>query len=74
VVARGPAVLATVAALVLVNLGLAALIAQAVGTRGFVELWVAAVLLVLGVVAVAVAVTLWRGYLNAVRGPSRSDH
>ena len=72
-VARGPAVLATVAALVLVNLGLAALIAQAVGARGFVGLWVAAVLLVLGVVAAAVAVTLWRGYLNAVRRPPRGD-
>jgi hypothetical protein len=73
VVARGRAVMATVAALVLVNLGLAALIAAAVGARGFVALWMAAVLLVLGVVAAGVAVTLWRGYLQSVRGPSRTD-
>jgi hypothetical protein len=62
---RGPAVVATAAALALVNLGLALLIALAVGTRGFVPVWVAALLLVLGIVATAVAVTLWRGYLHA---------
>jgi hypothetical protein len=71
---RGPAVLATIAALALVNLGLASLIAAAVGARGFVPIWAAVVLLVVGVVAAAVAVTLWRGYLNAVRGPSPTDH
>jgi fatty acid desaturase len=64
---RGPAVLATAAALALVNLGLALLIALAVGARGFVPVWVAALLLVLGIVATTVAVTLWRGYLNARR-------
>jgi hypothetical protein len=62
---RGPAVLATAAALALVNLGLASLIALAVGARGGVPLWAAIVLLVVGVVAAAVAVTLWRGYLHA---------
>lgn len=65
---RGPAVLATAAALALVNLGLASLIALAVGTSGIVPLWVSALLLALGIVAAAVAVTLWRGYLNSVRG------
>jgi hypothetical protein len=64
---RGPAVLATIAALALVNLGLASLIAAAVGARGFVPLWAALVLLVVGAAAAAVAVTLWRGYLNSVR-------
>jgi hypothetical protein len=66
---RGPAVLATVAALALVNLGLASLIASAVGARGFIPVWVAVVLLVLGVVAAGVAVTLWRGYLSTMRSP-----
>jgi hypothetical protein len=70
---RGPAVLATVAALALVNLGLASLIALAVGARGFVPIWAAVVLLVVGVVAAAVAVTLWRGYLSSVRGPMTPD-
>jgi hypothetical protein len=32
-----------------------------------VPVWVAALLLVLGIVATTVAVTLWRGYLNARR-------
>lgn len=67
---RGPAVLASAAALALVNLGLAALIASAVGARGLVPVWVAAVLLIVGAIAVAVAVTLWRGYLSSTRGPS----
>jgi len=66
---RGPAVLATIAALALVNLGLASLIAAAVGARGFVPIWVVGVLLVLGVVATAAAVTLWRGYLRSLHDP-----
>jgi hypothetical protein len=68
---RGPAVLATIAALALVNVGLASLIASAVGARGFVPLWAAVTLCVLGIVAAAVAATLWRAYLNAVRAPDR---
>jgi hypothetical protein len=70
---RGPAVLATIAALALVNVGLASLIATAVGARGFVPIWAALILLVVGVVAAAVAATLWRGYLNSVRRPSTPD-
>ena len=68
-VSRGPAVLATIAALALVNLGLAPLIAAAVGARGFVPIWAALALLVLGVMAAALAVTLWRGYLRSLRDP-----
>ena len=64
---RGPAVVMTIAALVLLNLGLASLIAAAAGARGFVPIWVAVVRLVLGVTATAVAVTLWRGYLRSLR-------
>jgi hypothetical protein len=64
---RGPAVLATCAALALVNLGLALLIASAVGTRAFVPIWVAIVLVVAGAIAAGVAVTLWRGYLSSLR-------
>ena len=59
--------LATIAALALVNLGLASLIASAVGARGFVPVWAALVLLALGAGAAAGAIMLWRGYLNAVR-------
>ncbi|HLZ30859.1 MAG TPA: hypothetical protein VKV73_26370 [Chloroflexota bacterium] len=66
---RGPAVLMTIAALVLVNLGLASLIAAAVSARGFLPLWAAVALLVLGVMAAGVAVTLWRGYLRSLRDP-----
>ncbi len=66
---RGPAVLATAAALALVNLGLALLIASAVGGRGFGPIWLTPVLLGLGVVAAAFAVTLWRGYMRSVREP-----
>ncbi len=66
---RGHAVLATVAALALVNLGLASLIASTVGARGFLPSWVTAVVLVLGIVAIAAAVTLWRGYLQSLRDP-----
>jgi hypothetical protein len=66
---RGPAVLATIGALALVNLGLASLIASAAGARGFVPIWAAVVLLVLGVIAAALAVTLWRGYLRSLRAP-----
>jgi hypothetical protein len=66
-ISRGPAVLATVAALALVNLGLASLIALAVNARGFVPVWAALGLLALGIVAVVVAVTLWRSYLRSAR-------
>jgi hypothetical protein len=70
---RGPAVLATAAALAFVNLGLASLIVLAVGARGFAPMWLGLVLLVLGVMAAAIAVRLWRGYLSSVRGPSSTD-
>jgi hypothetical protein len=62
-------VLATAAALALVNVGLALLIALAVGARGFVPGWVAALLLALGLAVTVVAVTLWRGYLRARMTP-----
>ena len=64
---RGPAVVATAGALAFVNAGLAALIALAAGSRGFVPVWAGVVLLVLGVVFAVVAVTLWRGYLHSLR-------
>jgi len=34
----------------------------------FVPAWIAIAVLVLGVVAAAVAVTLWRGYFKSLRG------
>jgi hypothetical protein len=67
VVSRGPAVIATVIALVLINVGLAASIVEAVGARSFAPVWVCLVLLVVGAAAAAAAVVLWRQYLAAVR-------
>jgi hypothetical protein len=66
-VSRGPAVSATVIALVLMNVGLAALIVEAVGARSFAPPWVSLGLLVLGAAAAAGAVVLWRQYLTAAR-------
>jgi hypothetical protein len=66
-VSRGPAVIATVVALVLINVGLAASIVEAVGARSFAPLWVSLVLLVVGVAAAAGAVVLWRQYLSTTR-------
>ena len=64
---RGPAVLTTALALVLINVGLAALIVEAVGARSFAPLWVSLVLLAVGAAAAAGAVVLWRQYLSAAR-------
>jgi hypothetical protein len=59
--------IATVVALVLINVGLAELIVEAVGARSFAPVWVSLALLALGVAAAAVAVMLWRQYLTAAR-------
>jgi hypothetical protein len=64
---RGPALSATVVALVLINVGLAGLIVEAVGARSFAPLWLSLTLLVLGAAAAAGAVVLWRQYLTAAR-------
>jgi hypothetical protein len=63
---RGPAVLATVVALALLNIGLASLIVLAVDDGGFLPAWAATLLLGLGIVAAAAAVMLWRGYLKTL--------
>jgi hypothetical protein len=52
---------------VLINVGLAALIVEAVGARSFAPLWVSLVLLAVGAAAAAGAVVLWRQYLTAAR-------
>ena len=64
---RGSAILATAAALALLNVGLAALIVQAVGARTSAPLWLWVALCVLGVLAAAGAVVLWRQYLAQAR-------
>jgi uncharacterized protein YjeT (DUF2065 family) len=68
---RAPAVWATAVALALVNVGLAALIVEAIGVRSFAPVWLALVFVVLGLVATFVAVRLWRHYLADARNGSR---
>jgi len=60
-------VVATIAALVLVNAGLAGLIAFAVGARSLAPLWVLLGLVAVGAAATLVAVAFWRAYLACVR-------
>ena len=59
----------TALALVLVNIGAAVVIVEALGSRTFAPLWLGLVLTVLGVGAAAAAVTLWRRYLGELRRP-----
>lgn len=66
-VSRGPAAIATALALALLNLGLAALIVEAVGARSIAPLWLSVLLFVLGIAATVAAVMLWRQYLSASR-------
>jgi len=65
---RGPAIWATAVALALVNMGLAILIVAAIGVRSFAPLWLAVVVLLLGVAAAVAAVMLGRQYLAEARG------
>jgi uncharacterized membrane protein HdeD (DUF308 family) len=66
-VSRGPAIWATALALALVNIGLAALIVEAIGARSFAPLWFGLVLLLVGIAAAVAAVMLWRQYLDEAR-------
>ena len=63
----GPAVVATIVALALFNIGLASIIVSAIGERSFAPLWLGGVLLVAGAAAAAYAVILWRNYLSNLR-------
>jgi hypothetical protein len=58
----GP-VLATALALGAINFGLAVLIVAAIGAPLFVPLWVGVLVFVLGVIAAALALRMWRAYL-----------
>lgn len=64
---RGPAIWATALALALVNIGLAALIVEAIGARSVAPLWLGLVLLLVGIGAAVAAVMLWRQYLDEAR-------
>jgi hypothetical protein len=64
---RGPATWATIAALALINVGLATAIVAAMGTASVAPMWVGLLLLVVGVAAGVVAISLWRQYLLALR-------
>jgi hypothetical protein len=64
---RGPATWATVIALALINVGLAAAIVSAMGTASFAPIWVGLVVLGSGVVVGLIAISLWRQYLLALR-------
>jgi len=65
---RGPAIWATAFALAMVNAGLAMIIVAAIGVRSVAPLWLAVVVLLLGVAAAVAAVMLWRQYLAEARG------
>src|SRR5690242_9782787 len=56
---RGPAMWATVVALALINVGLAATIVTLLGQTGFAPLSVSLAMIALGLVAAAGAVVLW---------------
>jgi hypothetical protein len=64
---RGPATWATVAALALINVGLATAIVAAMGTVSIAPMWVGLLLLVIGLAAGVLAISLWRQYLLALR-------
>ena len=64
---RGPAIWATALALAMVNAALAMIIVAAIGVRSFAPLWLAVVVLLLGVAAAVAAVMLWRQYLADTR-------
>ncbi|HYY89863.1 MAG TPA: hypothetical protein VFA49_13790 [Chloroflexota bacterium] len=64
---RGPAIWATALALALVNVGLAGLIVNAIGTPSAAPAWLAVVSLVIGVAAAVGAGMLWRQYLTEAR-------
>jgi hypothetical protein len=66
-VTRGPATWATVIALALINVGLAAAIVAAMGMATVAPLWVGLGMVVVGLVAGLVAIGLWRQYLVALR-------
>jgi membrane protein YdbS with pleckstrin-like domain len=73
VVSRGPAIWTTVIALALVNVGAAATIVALTRPDTFWPLWVGLVVTAVGVVTLALAVSLWRHYLHELRGPAEAE-
>lgn len=61
---RGPAIAATALALALVNVGLAGLIAEAVGAHVIFPVWAVVAALLVGALAAGTAIVLWRAYLR----------
>jgi hypothetical protein len=66
-VSRTPAIWTTALAVVLINIGVAALIVEAIGIKSFAPLWVELAILLAGVLAAVGAVRLWRQYLEQAR-------
>jgi len=66
---RGPAVSATSVALALINIGLAFVIVDLVSAP-LAPLWVALLLVSLGLLSAVAAVLLWRQYLATLRTSS----
>jgi hypothetical protein len=64
---RAPATWATGVSLALINVGLAALIVNAVGAASFAPVWLGIALVAGGVAAAVGAVVLWRQYLAEAR-------
>ena len=61
---RAPAIVATAVALALCNIGLAGLIANAVGARPFISVPVAALVFLVGAAVAVGAILLWRTFLK----------
>ena len=57
-------VLVTSVALAAFNFGLAVLIVAAIGVRGFAPTWVGALAVALGIALAALAVGMWRQFLQ----------
>jgi membrane protein implicated in regulation of membrane protease activity len=64
---RGSAIWATVLALALINIGLAATIVALMRTSNFAPLWLGLLLVAAGVIALVMAVRRWQRYLHEVR-------
>jgi protein-S-isoprenylcysteine O-methyltransferase Ste14 len=63
---RGPAIVLSVLAVALFNVGLALLIVTLLGRPSPLPAWASAALLFLGLVAAAIAIHQWRTYLRVL--------
>ena len=64
---RGPAIWATVLALAIINIGVAATIVALMGALGSMPLWAGLAVTAIGVLVLVAAVRLWGQYLHQLR-------